>query len=1080
MEFIQYRTESAFQGSPVTTQNGVNEGQNLHGDMSVEDLVLSMRQDLLVDSVSNHVFDPTVGGNGIGNVMSVHRQPGAVSVRINGIGSHVCENEHGNIETGNVFGGHDDDESNGMHTKPYRQVGMRIETECNFNQVQLQQSQNESVCKMPGTANQPVNSSMSNGFVRHNKSQPQLASQFYQQLRMTWGPSQNVAPVNTEHKMDSGESLTCINNGPSQFEPEFGLRMLPKPPQEPRRGSQTRGSLRRAANLLLKRNRQSVSDGEVTRKPTPPSTPRDELERKKGTKSQTIRERLQKNKSKMGDLLRSPKLSRARRLSHGNISTDSSLSPTDVIQTDHRKYASAENLEGINFHCRTENQTLKQATKNTRLTSKPSSEAFSSRSDDTDDHEYIRRSPPGYKLRRHSSGPVYHASSEMNTHRGYHTADSDTDSGISRVNTNISQIQTRNDAYKALPTTRDTLRMLSKKREVTSTSSRHMGKSVSGPLRADHNIQPVSGAVNANSDLYQLDERLQADKPDVWTEQGARPKLSSSMESLETEEMRHEIFPDTLIGMEHKSPHEDRRDKVHQQASSSVKSDSRRSDRNSRPPSPSRARPPSSRARPPSSRARPPSPSRSVHFEDSNLLRDERYERRPHSRSQSRTQRCPDDSNQLTLATSVKSKANTAHDFVETESKDFHHRNESGHNAYSCIDDTHTYSSEMDHRSRIITNDNPYEEIQVQGCMKSEEKVHVSNGKAVSNKWRDTDSFDGLYAEVQKKRPERKKQHFKSPLRESGESKVKHPGSAGGIRDDFSVQAPCDEEPIYAQVNKAKKKPPSGVKLTSRHHSQYKDINSNPCVTSDFDNSISFVENDTKDGLAFNRNFEHYSDLSGSRLSITSRASISEKMQSIGKATKKKFSSMRRALSLDRIDTSTQEDDTQPKLKRSPSLRSLTGIFSKKDKTHDNTDSKRNLHKKRSASISGLYVRPQRTSEETDVTSPSHMRKVGKLLNINSDGSQTVELIKPPSGPFGFYIARGTSNFGSGVFVTRLGDGHPAKILAGLLAVGDEILDINGVDVRNRPIDDVYDMMMDNDKLILRLVPIATRSTWTE
>ncbi len=71
---------------------------------------------------------------------------------------------------------------------------------------------------------------------------------------------------------------------------------------------------------------------------------------------------------------------------------------------------------------------------------------------------------------------------------------------------------------------------------------------------------------------------------------------------------------------------------------------------------------------------------------------------------------------------------------------------------------------------------------------------------------------------------------------------------------------------------------------------------------------------------------------------------------------------------------------------------------------------------RRSASLSGLPVRLQRSSGETDVTSPSHMRKVGKLLHLNSDGSQVVELVKPPSGPFGFYIARGTSNFGSGKY----------------------------------------------------------------
>ena len=80
-------------------------------------------------------------------------------------------------------------------------------------------------------------------------------------------------------------------------------------------------------------------------------------------------------------------------------------------------------------------------------------------------------------------------------------------------------------------------------------------------------------------------------------------------------------------------------------------------------------------------------------------------------------------------------------------------------------------------------------------------------------------------------------------------------------------------------------------------------------------------------------------------------------------------------------------------------------------------------------------MRPQRTSEETDVTSPSHLRKVGKLLQMNPDGSQTVELIKPPSGPFGFYIARGTSAIGSGKSIQAFPTSKPicenALILVG-------------------------------------------------
>ena len=51
----------------------------------------------------------------------------------------------------------------------------------------------------------------------------------------------------------------------------------------------------------------------------------------------------------------------------------------------------------------------------------------------------------------------------------------------------------RHDARRPLPSTRDTLRMLQKKREGAhhSPQQRGMSKVQSGPLRADHNIQAV-------------------------------------------------------------------------------------------------------------------------------------------------------------------------------------------------------------------------------------------------------------------------------------------------------------------------------------------------------------------------------------------------------------------------------------------------------------------------------------------------------------------------------------------------------------------------------------------------------------
>ena len=42
-------------------------------------------------------------------------------------------------------------------------------------------------------------------------------------------------------------------------------------------------------------------------------------------------------------------------------------------------------------------------------------------------------------------------------------------------------------------------------------------------------------------------------------------------------------------------------------------------------------------------------------------------------------------------------------------------------------------------------------------------------------------------------------------------------------------------------------------------------------------------------------------------------------------------------------------------------------------------------------------------------------RPVGKLQRMNPDGTQVVELTRPPNGPLGFFIAQGSSKYKQGM-----------------------------------------------------------------
>ncbi|XP_062868872.1 uncharacterized protein si:dkey-121a11.3 [Trichomycterus rosablanca] len=105
-----------------------------------------------------------------------------------------------------------------------------------------------------------------------------------------------------------------------------------------------------------------------------------------------------------------------------------------------------------------------------------------------------------------------------------------------------------------------------------------------------------------------------------------------------------------------------------------------------------------------------------------------------------------------------------------------------------------------------------------------------------------------------------------------------------------------------------------------------------------------------------------------------------------------------------------------------------------------------------------------------DVGSPSAMRSVGKITQVCPDGTILLELYRPPEGPFGFLISRGKGRTDSGVYVEDMGESSTQKLYAGLLGVGDEILEVNGEKVAGLSLDLVTQMMIQNSTASIRVL----------
>ena len=122
------------------------------------------------------------------------------------------------------------------------------------------------------------------------------------------------------------------------------------------------------------------------------------------------------------------------------------------------------------------------------------------------------------------------------------------------------------------------------------------------------------------------------------------------------------------------------------------------------------------------------------------------------------------------------------------------------------------------------------------------------------------------------------------------------------------------------------------------------------------------------------------------------------------------------------------------------------------------------------------------TKNRLAISAPEDFRQVSSIIDVDivPDTCRRVRLVKHGSDkPLGFYILDGTSvrvtmhglERGPGIFISRLVPGGLAES-TGLLAVNDEVLEVNGIEVNGKSLDQVTDMMVANSSnLIITIRP---------
>ncbi|MBN3317869.1 PAR6G protein, partial [Atractosteus spatula] len=137
--------------------------------------------------------------------------------------------------------------------------------------------------------------------------------------------------------------------------------------------------------------------------------------------------------------------------------------------------------------------------------------------------------------------------------------------------------------------------------------------------------------------------------------------------------------------------------------------------------------------------------------------------------------------------------------------------------------------------------------------------------------------------------------------------------------------------------------------------------------------------------------------------------------------------------------------------------------------------------------LAGLRPTPQKTKQHLPIGLPQDFRQISSIIDVDilPETHRRVRLHKHGSDkPLGFYIRDGMSvrvtpqgvEKVPGVFISRLVKNGLAES-TGLLGVNDEILEVNGIDVVSKSLDQVTDMMVANShNLIITVKPANQRN----
>merc|ERR1719378_1079883 len=126
-------------------------------------------------------------------------------------------------------------------------------------------------------------------------------------------------------------------------------------------------------------------------------------------------------------------------------------------------------------------------------------------------------------------------------------------------------------------------------------------------------------------------------------------------------------------------------------------------------------------------------------------------------------------------------------------------------------------------------------------------------------------------------------------------------------------------------------------------------------------------------------------------------------------------------------------------------------------------------------------------NKRLQISVPQDFRRVSAIIDVDilPESIRRVRLCKYNSDkPLGFYIRDGTSirvtpeglEKVPGIFVSRLVPGGLAES-TGLLSVNDEVLEVNGIEVAGRTLDQVTDMMVANSSNLIVTVKPANQRT---